>query len=142
MKPKNLNWGMDANSKHKLQHSPKTDTRGRILADFLSSHRLLTVNEKDGPTCSGPTGESWLDVTAASIEVVHKILNWRVSEETTLSDHNLILFSLKTRNDITQLNRTTGLHTRNYATQAGNWYSFKQGVLKHRRNWEDHINKA
>ena len=119
---------MDANSKHKLQHSPKTDTRSRILvlADFLSPHGLLTINEKDGPTYSGPTGESWIDVTAASIEVVHKILNWRTREETTLSDHNLILFSLKTRNDITQLNRTTRLHTRKYATQAGNWYSFKK----------------
>ena len=52
------------------------------------------------------------------------------------------LFSQKTRKDITQLNRTPGFHTRKYATQAGNWYSFKQGVLKHRRNWEDHINKA
>ena len=60
---------MDANSKHKLWHSPKTDIRGRILADFLSSHRLLTINEMDGPTYSGPTGESWTDVTAASIGV-------------------------------------------------------------------------
>ena len=128
MKPKNLVWGMDANSKHKLWHSPKTDTRGTILADFLSSHGLLTINEKDGPTYSGPTGESWLDVTAASVGVAHKILNRRVSEETTLYDRNLILFSQKTRNDITQLNRTTGLHTRKYATRAGNWYSFKQGV--------------
>ena len=74
--------------------------------------------------------------------MAHKILNWRINEEATLSDHNLILFSPKTRNDITQLNRTTGLHTRKYATQASNWYSFKQGVLKHCRNWEDHINKA
>ena len=110
--------------------------------DFLSSHGLLTMNEKDGPTYSGPTRESWIDVQAASIGVAPKILNWRVSEETTLSDHNLILFSLRTRKDITQLNRTPGLHTRKYATQAGNWYSFKQGALKHRRNWEDHINKA
>jgi hypothetical protein len=100
------------------------------------------MNEKDGPTYSGPTGESWIDVTAISIGVAHKILNWLVSEETTLSDHNLIPFSLRTRRNIKQLNRTPGLHTRNYATQAGNWYSLKQGVLKHRRNWEDHINKA
>jgi len=49
------------------------------------------MNEKDGPTYSGPTGESWIDVTAVSIGVAHNILNWRVSEETTLSDHNLIL---------------------------------------------------
>jgi hypothetical protein len=109
---------MDANSKDKLWYSPKTDTRGRILADFLSSHGLLTMNEKDGPTYSGPTGKSRIYVTAASIGVAHKILNWMVSEETTLSDHNLILFSLRTRKDITQLNRTPGLHTRKYVTQS------------------------
>jgi len=80
---------MDANSKHKLWHSPKTDTRGRIVADFLSSHGLLTINEKDGPTYSGPTGESWIYATAASIGVANTILNWSVSEETTLSDHKL-----------------------------------------------------
>jgi hypothetical protein len=59
------------------------------------------MNEKDGPTYSGPTEESWIDVTTASIGVANKILNWMVSEETTLSNHNLILFSLRTRKDIT-----------------------------------------
>ena len=142
IKPKNLVWGMDANSKHRLWHSPRTDTRGRILADFLSLHGLIIINEKDGPTYSGPTGESWIDITAATIDVAHKIINWRVSEETTLSDHNLILFSLKTRSYNMHLNRRTGHLTRKYATQVGNWNLFQQRVLQHSHQWEDHINNA
>ena len=94
VKPKNFVWGMDANSKHSLWHSPTTDKRSRMLADFLSSHGLLTINEKDGPIYSGPIGKTWIDITAASIDLAHKIQNWRVSEDNMLSDHNLILFSL------------------------------------------------
>jgi len=30
VKPKNVIWGLDANSKHSLWHSPTTDSRGRI----------------------------------------------------------------------------------------------------------------
>jgi hypothetical protein len=107
VKPKNLIWGLDANSKHSLWHSPTTDSRGRMLADFLSSHGLLSINEKDGPTYSGPTGESWIDIMVSTSELAHKIQNWRVSEENTLSDHNLILFSLRTQNHALNLNRTT-----------------------------------
>jgi len=133
---------MDANSKHRLWHSQKTDMRGRIVADFLSSHGLLIINEKDGPTDSGPTGESWIDITAARIDVAHKILNWRVSEETMLSDYNLILFSLKTYNHNMHLNRTTGHLTRKYAIQVGNWNLFQQRVLQHSHQWEDNINNV
>jgi hypothetical protein len=89
---------MDANSKHSLWHSPTTDTRGRMLVDFLSLHGLNTVNEKDGPTYSGLTGDSWTDITVTSIDLAHKIQNWRVSEEYTPSDHNLILFNIITLN--------------------------------------------
>ena len=133
---------MNANSKRRLWHSPKTDLRGRILADFLSSHGVLTINEKDGPTYSGPTGESWIDITAATIDLAHKVLNWRVSEENTLPDHNIILFSLKTRSNDTLSNRITSHYTRKYATQLGNWNLFQQRVLQQRHQWEDQINNA
>ena len=97
-KPTYFIWELDANSKHSLWHSPTIDSRGRVLVDFFSSHGLLTKNEKDGPTYSGPTGESWIDITASSSDLAHKIQNWRFSEENTLSDHNLILYSMWTNN--------------------------------------------
>jgi hypothetical protein len=142
VKPKNFVWGMDTNSKHRLWHSPTTDNRGRMLVDFLSSHGLLTVNEKDGPTYSGPTGESWIDITASSIDLVHKIQNWRLSEENTLSDHNHILCRLRIhRNDI-HSNRTTSQSTRKFTTQVGNWKLFQQRVLQHRQQWVDLVNNS
>jgi hypothetical protein len=81
---KNFIWGLDANSKHNLWHSPTTDNRGRLLANFLSLHGLHSINKKDGPTYSGPTGDSWIDITVSTSELAHKIQNWRVSEENML----------------------------------------------------------
>jgi hypothetical protein len=130
VKPKNFIWGMDANSKHSLWHSPTTDTRGRMLVDFLSLHGLLTVNEKDGPSYSGPTGDSWIDITVTSIDLAHKIQNWRVSEECTLSDQNLILFNLRTLNHKNHSKRTTDHTTRKCATQVGTWNLFQQKVFQ------------
>jgi hypothetical protein len=66
-KPSNLIWGLDANSKHSTWYRPTTDTWGRMLVEFLSSHGLLTANVKDGPTYSGPTGVSWIDITVTTI---------------------------------------------------------------------------
>ena len=74
--------------------------------------------------------------------MAHKILNCRVSEENTLSDHNLILFSLNTRRNDTHPNRKTSHLTRKYATQVGKWNLFQQIVLQHRHQWEDLIKNA
>jgi hypothetical protein len=73
--PKNFVWGLDAKSKHNFWHSPTTDSRGRMLADFLFSHGLLSINKKDGSTYSGPTGDTWIDITVSTSELTHKIQN-------------------------------------------------------------------
>jgi hypothetical protein len=128
VKPLNLVWGLDANCKHSTWYSPVTDTRGRTLVDFLTSHGLLTANEKDGPSYSGPTGVSWIDITVATINFAHKIQNWRVSEECTESDHNLILFNLSIHGTNRNLNLTDSVSTRKYATQLGKWNRFNQKI--------------
>ena len=113
-----------------------------MLVEFFSSHGLLTINEKDGPAYSGLTGESWIDITASSIDLARKIQNWRISEDNTLSEHNLILFSLMTHNNAVHSNRTTSHPTRKFATQVGNWRLFQQKVVQHRQQWEDLINNS
>ena len=95
VKPINFIWGLVANSKHSIWYSPTIDTRGRILVDLLSLHRLITANEKDSPTYCGQTGESWIDITVTTINSNLNVQNWEVSEECTQSDRNLILFDLR-----------------------------------------------
>jgi hypothetical protein len=107
----------------------------------LSIHGLLTANKKDGPTYSGPSGESWIDITV-TINSAHKIRNWRVSEESTQSYHNLILFNLMIHNTNTNLNRIASTSTRKYATQVGNWNLFQQRVQQNSQQWTDLVNRA
>ena len=116
VKPTNFFWGLDPNSKHSLWFSSATENRGKTLVDFLSTHGLIRVNEKDRPTYSGPTGVSWIDITATTIRSAQNVHNWRVSEECTHSDHNLILFELNIQQKKNNLNRTDGDYTRKYAT--------------------------
>ena len=111
-----------------------------MLVDFLSSHGLLSINEMDGPTYSGPTGYSWIDITVSSSELARKIQDWRVREENTLSDHSLILFSLRTQNYASHLNRTTSHPTRRFANKVGNWELFQLKVLQIRQKWVDLLN--
>jgi hypothetical protein len=89
--------------------------------DFLSLHGLITANEKDSPTYSGPTGESWIDITVTTINSALSVQNWEVSEECTQSDHNRILFNLRIQRNNRNLKRMASDFTRKFATQVGNW---------------------
>jgi len=93
--PSNLIGGLDANSKHSIWFSPTTDKRGRTLVIFLALHGLITINEKDGPNYCGPTGVSWMVITATTIKAAPNVKNWRTSEKCTQSDHNLIEFKFR-----------------------------------------------
>jgi hypothetical protein len=103
---------------------------------------LLTANEKDGPTYSGPTGESWIDITVTTVNSAHRIQNWRVSKESTHSDHNLILLNLRILNNNTQSNRVVSNSTRKFATQVGNWNRFTLQVQQNNQQWMDLVNSA
>jgi hypothetical protein len=123
-----------------MWYSPTTDTRGRTLVDFLSLHGLLTANVKDFPTYSGPTGVSWIDITVTKINSAHRIQNWRVSEECTLSDHNLILFYLTTHAANRYLNRSACNFTRKFATQVSNWPLFYHEIQQKGQQWTELVN--
>ena len=140
--PLNLIWGMDSNSKHSMWHSPVTDTRGRRLVEFLSSNSLITVNEKDGPTFSGALGDSWIDITATTINIAHKIQNWQVSEEETHSDHNLITYNTIPLHSHSNITRQPNNSTRKFATQVGRWKEFEQKIQQANNKWLDNIKKS
>jgi hypothetical protein len=110
--------------------------------DFLSLHGLITVNEKDSPTYSGPTGESWIDITVTTINSALSVQNWEVSEECTQSDHNLILYDLRIQRNDRNLKRMASDFTRKFATQVGNWNWFQLKVKKCSQQWRDWVNSA
>lgn len=115
-KPTNFVWGLDANSKHSMWHSPINDPRGRKMTEFLTAQSLITVNEKDGPTFSGAQGNSWIDITATTTSAVHNIQNWHISKEETLSDHNLIIYDIIIQRSYVNITRQVSHSTRKFAT--------------------------
>ncbi|WP_443057104.1 hypothetical protein, partial [Streptomyces sp. IBSBF 2390] len=92
--------GADANARHPHWGSKGTNNRGELLFDYINSSDLLVCNQGTTPTFIFPstnefTGwEEVLDVTLCSSSLNVPILNWRVSDEDTFSDHRYILFEL------------------------------------------------
>ena len=140
-KPTNFVWGLDANSKHPTWHSPITDPRGRKITEFLTAQSLITVNEKDGPTFAGAQGNSWIDITATTINAAHNIQNWHVSKEETLSDHNLIIYNIINQRPSANITRQVSHSTRKFATQVGKRNLYKQKLQNIEDKWMHMIEK-
>jgi hypothetical protein len=87
---------MDANAKSTLWFSPKADSRGIKVLEFMSEHRLFVRNDSPKPTFSSEIGSSHIDLTLTT-EATHKmIMNWDVLDTDSLSDHNYICYSINT----------------------------------------------
>lgn len=90
----NLVIGGDLNAKSFAIGSPLTNNRGHLFDDFIAAAGLVVINDGIRPTFRGAAGESWLDFTAATQGMAVKITEWRVQEDTNLSDHCNISFSV------------------------------------------------
>lgn len=86
--------GCDANSHHTVWGSSNINQRGAALLEYLSTTRLEILNRGSRPTFVTSRRQEVLDLTLATPEAARAILDWRVSEEETLSDHRLIKFSI------------------------------------------------
>ncbi|GFY73075.1 hypothetical protein TNIN_323151 [Trichonephila inaurata madagascariensis] len=89
---KNLNrlvWSMDSNSKSELWFSPYSDARRDKLSDFISANNLFIINEDCGPTFRATQGTSHIDITVVGSDLLEKHLSWCLSENESLSDHNI-----------------------------------------------------
>lgn len=85
---------MDANAKSMTWYSKITDERGRIVKEFLIHNDLHVANRPcDVPTFLSTQGESNIDLTVVSGNIITAVQDWNVSNICTTSDHNLILYS-------------------------------------------------
>ena len=60
---------------------------------------LQSVNVGNEPTFISANGETIIDVTFTTIDIVNKIKNWHVADEVTLSDHRYIRFQVTTETE-------------------------------------------
>lgn len=80
----------DFNSKSIAWGSPKTDRRGEMVEEWAAETDMRLVNTGLEPTCVRVQGESYIDLTWASPDLMSKIRNWQVLKQETLSDHAYI----------------------------------------------------
>ncbi|CAB0040039.1 unnamed protein product [Trichogramma brassicae] len=74
------------------------ETRRRVTAllDAFAALEAVLLNTGDMPTFTGPLGYSVIDLTFASDTLAPQITSWAVSELYTHSDHQAIVFEIKT----------------------------------------------
>lgn len=93
------------NTKHPIWGGHRTDSRGETLLDFINYHDFNILNEASSPpTFDSTIGQSWIDL-AFSKNFDDNVLNFKVHDDISLSDHRLITFNLVYRRVKTAYNR-------------------------------------
>lgn len=86
--------GVDANSHHMVWGSTDTNTRGEALLEYLVSTNLEFVNVGKEPTFVTSIRREVIDLTLANDKMSDMIINWRVSDEESSSDHRYLTFEV------------------------------------------------
>jgi hypothetical protein len=110
--------GCDSNAHHTACGSTNCNGRGEDLIEFLNSTNLEIFNRGNEPTFCTSVRQEVIDITLGSHGLLDSIMDWEVSLEPSLSDHEHILFTL--------WGSVPVLLTRN--PRGTNWGSFREDL--------------
>ncbi|GJQ78554.1 hypothetical protein Trydic_g11665 [Trypoxylus dichotomus] len=92
--------GGDFNAKAIEWSMPHPDSRGRCILEMAARTGLIVLNEREVTTFRRPGySETIPDVSFASEALVPRIVDWKVSENYTGSDHQAITFTVYGRSE-------------------------------------------
>lgn len=94
-KTTNILIGGDFNSKATAWGHNFTDRRGEYLMDWIAEKDLYVLNDGKIPTFVRRDQESFIDLTCCSRNLLSKVVNWRVLQKESLSDHQYISYDLE-----------------------------------------------
>lgn len=87
---------MDSNAKSRSWYAEETDERGKIVEEFLLHRNLYVINEPNNiSTFLTTRGESNIDLTITSGNLLGVISEWKVRQDCATSDHNIITFKFE-----------------------------------------------
>ena len=116
---------MDANARSELWHDRTTDEKGVLLEEFVYEKNLSILNKPNNPpTYVSGNGESNIDISLATGNLLRYVQKWNVDISCTTSDHNLIEIELEANIKI----------VRNWVTDFGyninkaDWQKFGRSV--------------
>jgi hypothetical protein len=83
----------DFNAYHTLWGCRTNDRKGELLVDTIQLLGMFICNRGTEPTFQSGVWSSIVDLTFAIPRIASTIINWKVIDTTSLSDHNYIFFS-------------------------------------------------
>lgn len=98
MRGKTILIAAGVNSKSPLWDSPISDNNGEIVEPFIAKHNLHVLNNSTISTFSSARGESHIDVTLVTDNLLAYITSWNVLLRLTTSYHIIIKPRIKIRN--------------------------------------------
>jgi hypothetical protein len=114
----------DVNARSASWHDVKTDRRGEIVDEFVTTNGLEIINRGDQPQTfeSHYRGSTNLDVTLARL-TKGEITDWKVKPGETTSDHALITYRLANR---THDDEVIMGEARRFNLDGVNWHKFRE----------------
>lgn len=88
--------GCDANAHNTVWGETYNDIRGESIVEFIVDNNLQLINEGSAPTWQDRDSSSIIDLTLATTNLQRNIGKWKVIDEETHSDHNMITFDIGT----------------------------------------------
>lgn len=85
----------DLNAHHSLWGCHTNDNKRDLLPDVIQTLGMVVCNKGTEVTFQSCNRSSIIDITLTTQRAANKILNWRVLDTTSLSDHNYIHFSME-----------------------------------------------
>ena len=86
--------GTDCNAHHPAWGSTNINPRGNQLLEYVLASKLHVLNKGSSPTFVVANRSEVLDITLASNSILQYIVNWKVEDEESISDHKYITFML------------------------------------------------
>lgn len=128
----NLIVAGDVNAKSVWWGCKEEDERGTAFVQLATQIDLNILNRGNTPTFYTYRGNklysSIVDVTACSSQLLNKIQNWRVNEDSAiLTDHRQIEFTVTIGQEVEYLPNTS---TWKYNTKKANWQVFQNTMRK------------
>ncbi|KAK9744246.1 Endonuclease-reverse transcriptase [Popillia japonica] len=80
----------DINAKSPQWGAPKTDNKGEYWQEWIHTLDMVVLNDGKEPTFVKGATESHIDVTLSTYRIAKQIVNWRVMDEDSLTDHKYI----------------------------------------------------
>jgi hypothetical protein len=126
----------DTNARSKTWHDHCTNSRGKKLEEFLVSTHLHIINEhSERNTFSNTRGVSNIDLTITNNNRLKHVLDWEISEEESLADHNYIKFKLSTKKGYNKIN-TDKFNNKKFYIQEDKLHLFDNKLVQEMQTFD------